>query len=158
MRTLRRVLGFVVVVLAPLAGAQSWSVWGSAQGAYGPPNGLHARLSVGVGIDLPVVGTLGVEVTPYGYVFTGATTNVYGVAAVLRDVGLPFTPISLRGEVGLEKFTTAGPFDSTPWTFFVGGGVRYVVFGPLGLTAGARVYVNSPGTPFSVLVGLDLKL
>jgi hypothetical protein len=141
-------------IFSSTAGAQSifdFSVWGAVQGSYAP---LRGTPSIGVGYRLPLgVGTVGLEVTPFAV--TLDNSNMFSVAAVVRDVSLPFTPISFRGEAGYEQIY--GPSITTIQTFFAGAGVRYQIFGPLGVTGGARVYLNNPNI-FSILIGLDIVL
>ena len=156
---LKQIIAITVIALSsPMfsstAGAQSifdFSVWGAVQGSYAP---LRGAASVGVGYKLPFeVGTVGIEVSPFGISPDG--TNSFGAAAVLRDVPLPFSPISFRGEVGYEQ--TYGSSIQTVQSFFAGAGVRYQIFGPLGVTGGARVFLNNPNA-FSILIGLDIVL
>jgi hypothetical protein len=158
-RSVKQMIAITVIALSsPLftstAGAQSifdFSVWGAVQGSYAP---LRGTASVGVGYKLPLgVGTVGLEVTPFAV--TLDNSNMFSVAAVVRDVPLPFTPISFRGEAGYEQIY--GLNITTIQTFFAGAGVRYQIFGPLGVTGGARVYLNNPNV-FSILIGLDIVL
>ncbi len=151
---LKRIIAITVIALSSTAGAQSifdFSVWGAVQGSYAP---LRGTASVGVGYRLPLgVATVGLEVTPFAV--TLDNSNMFSVAAVVRDVPLPFTPISFRGDVGYEQIY--GPSIVTVQSFFAGAGVRYQIFGPLGVTGGARVYLNNPNV-FSILIGLDIVL
>jgi hypothetical protein len=161
MKSIKRMLVVIAVLVLPSAAAQGFSVWGAAQAGFGGrSNGLHARISIGAGLELPLgLGVLGLEVTPFG--FGAGGLRIYDVAAVLRDVPVPFTPISLRAELGLEKATPGDPFDAVPWSVFVGGGVRYIVLGPLGLTGNLRIYLTNPtgtGAVFAFTVGADLRL
>jgi hypothetical protein len=154
-RSVKRVIAITVIALSSTAGAQSifdFSVWGAVQGGYAP---LRGTASVGVGYRLPLgVGTVGLEVTPYGITLDGAS-NLFTVSAVLRDVPLPLTPISFRGELGFEQ--TYGASITGIQSFYAGAGVRYQIFGPLGVTSGARVYLNNPNI-FSILIGLDIVI
>jgi hypothetical protein len=151
---LKRIMVITVIALSSTAGAQSifdFSVWGAVQGSYAP---LRGTASVGVGYKLPLgVGTVGLEVTPFGILPDGY--SIFTVAAVVRDVPLPLTPISFRGDIGFEQ--TFAIDASGVQSFFAGAGVRYQIFGPLGLTGGARVYLNNPNI-FSILIGLDIVL
>ena len=151
---LKRIIVISVIALSSTAGAQSifdFSVWGAVQGSYAP---LRGTASVGVGYKLPLgVGTVGLEVTPFAV--TLDNSNMFSVAAVVRDVPLPFTPISFRGDVGYEQIF--GPNIPTIQAFYAGAGVRYQIFGPLGVTGGARVYLNNPNI-FSILIGLDIVI
>jgi hypothetical protein len=151
---LKQIIAITVIALSSTAGAQSifdFSVWGAVQGSYAP---LRGTASVGVGYKLPLgVGTVGLEVTPFAV--TLDNSNMFSVAAVVRDVPLPFTPISFRGDVGYEQIY--GPSITTIQAFYAGAGVRYQIFGPLGVTGGARVYLNNPNI-FSILIGLDIVL
>jgi hypothetical protein len=155
-RCVKRIIVISVIALSSTAGAQSifdFSVWGAVQGSYAP---LRGTASVGVGYKLPLgVGTVGLEVTPFGITSGSAVTNLFTVSAVLRDVPLPLTPISFRGDIGFEQ--TYGIDVSGTYSFFAGAGVRYQIFGPLGVTGGARVYLNNPNV-FSILIGLDIVL
>jgi hypothetical protein len=153
-RSVKRVIAIAVIALSSTAGAQSifdFSVWGAVQGSYAP---LRGTASVGVGYRLPLgVGTVGLEVTPVGILSDGH--NIFTVAAVVRDVPVPLTPISFRGDIGFEQtFALDAP---GTYSFFAGAGVRYQIFGPLGVTGGARVYLNNPNV-FSILIGLDIVL
>ncbi len=141
----------VCIFFSPLALAQTF--WASVSGA--APS-FSAQVALGAGLELPLgVATVGLELTPWGVVASGE--NVYGLAVVLRDVPLPFTPISLRAAAGLERFSKIGPFDSAaPLWYYIGGGGRYVVFGPLAVFADARIYLNNANA-FRVLLGLDLR-
>ena len=161
MKFLKRIIIIAAIALVPTAGAQGFSVWGAAQGGYGgTSNGLHARISVGGGLSLPIgLGAIGLEITPLG--FGSGGRHIYDIAAVLRDVPVPFTPITLRGEIGLEKSTFGDPFDAIGWALFAGGGVRYEVFGPLGIVGNLRVYLTNPtgtGGIFAFTVGADVKV
>jgi hypothetical protein len=151
---LKQLIAITVIALSSTAGAQSifdFSVWGAVQGSYAP---LRGAASLGVGYKLPFeVGTVGVEVSPFGISPNGS--NSFSAAAVLRDVPLPFSPISFRGEVGYEQ--TYGSGIQTIQAFFAGAGVRYQIFGPLGVTGGARVFLNNPNV-FSILIGLDIVI
>ena len=153
-RSVKRIIAITVIALSSTAGAQSifdFSVWGAVQGSYAP---LRGTPSIGVGYRLPLgVGTIGLEVTPFAV--TLDNSNMFSIAAVIRDVPLPFSPISFRGEAGYEQIF--GPNITTIQTFFAGAGVRYQIFGPLGVTGGARVYLNNPNA-FSILIGLDIVL
>jgi hypothetical protein len=153
-RSVKQIIAIAVIALSSTAGAQSifdFSVWGAVQGSYAP---LRGTPSIGIGYKLPLgVGTVGLEVTPFAV--TLDNSNMFSVAAVVRDVPLPFTPISFRGEAGYEQIF--GPSITTIQTFFAGAGVRYQIFGPLGVTGGARVYLNNPNA-FSILLGLDIVL
>jgi hypothetical protein len=155
-RSVKQIIAISVIALSSTAGAQSifdFSVWGAVQGSYAP---LRGTASVGVGYKLPLgVGTVGLEVTPFGITSGNAVTNLFTVSAVLRDVPLPLTPISFRGDIGFEQ--TYGIDVSGTYSFFAGAGVRYQIFGPLGVTGGARVYLNNPNI-FSILIGLDIVL
>jgi hypothetical protein len=152
---LKRIIIITVIALSSTAGAQSifdFSVWGAVQGGYAP---LRGTASVGVGYRLPLgVGTVGLEVTPFGVTLDGSS-NLFTVSAVLRDVPLPLTPISFRGELGFEQ--TFGASITSIQSFYAGAGVRYQIFGPLGVTGGARVYLNNPNI-FSILIGLDIVI
>ncbi len=151
---LKRIMVITVIALSSTAGAETifdFSVWGAVQGSYAP---LRGTASVGVGYRLPLgVGTVGLEVSPISLTPDGS--NVFSAAAVLRDVPLPLTPISFRGELGLEIAPIINA--SYSQSFFAGAGVRYQIFGPLGVTGGARVYLNNPNI-FSILIGLDIVL
>jgi hypothetical protein len=153
-RSVKQIIAIAVIALSSTAGAQSifdFSVWGAVQGSYAP---LRGTPSIGIGYKLPLgVGTVGLEVTPFAV--TLDNSNMFSVAAVVRDVPLPFTPISFRGEAGYEQIF--GPSITTIQTFFAGAGVRYQIFGPLGVTGGARMYLNNPNA-FSILLGLDIVL
>jgi hypothetical protein len=155
-RSVKRVIAIAVIALSSTAGAQSifdFSIWGAVQGSYAP---LRGTASVGVGYKLPLgVGTIGLEVTPFGLTLGDSTRSLFTVAAVLRDVPVPLTPISFRGDIGFEQ--TYGLDISGAYSFFAGAGVRYQIFGPLGVTGGARVYLNNPNI-FSILIGLDIVL
>jgi hypothetical protein len=151
---LNRIIAITVIALSSSAGAQSifdFSIWGAVQGSYAP---LRGTASVGVGYKLPLgVGTVGLQVTPFA--ITLDNSSMFSLAAVLRDVPLPFTPISFRGELGYEQISK---LNTTPIQAFYGGaGVRYQIFGPLGVTGGARVYLNNPNV-FSILIGLDIVI
>jgi hypothetical protein len=154
-RSVKRIIAITVIALSSTAGAQSifdFSVWGAVQGGYAP---LRGTASVGVGYRLPLgVGTVGLEVTPFGITLDGSS-NLFTVSAVLRDVPLPLTPISFRGELGFEQ--TFGASITSIQSFYAGAGVRYQIFGPLGVTGGARVYLNNPNI-FSILIGLDIVI
>jgi hypothetical protein len=161
MKLLKRIIIIAAIALVPTAGAQGFSVWGAAQGGYGgTSNDFHGRISIGGGLSLPIgLGAVGLEITPLGFGANGL--HIYDIAAVLRDVPVPFTPIALRGEIGLEKATVGGPFDGVGWALFAGGGVRYEVFGPLGIVGNLRVYLTNPtgtGGVFAFTVGADVKL
>jgi hypothetical protein len=153
---LKRIIVITVIALSSSAGAQSifdFSVWGAVQGSYAP---LRGTASVGVGYRLPLgVGTVGLEITPFGLTLGDSTRSLFTVAAVLRDVPLPLTPISFRGDIGFEQ--TYGLDIAGTYSFFAGAGVRYQIFGPLGVTGGARVYLNNPNI-FSILIGLDIVI
>lgn len=145
-----RLLAVLALALSPAAGAQAFGVWAAATGGFPP---LRGTLSVGAGLSLPLIGTLGLELTPFGWQARGA---IRGLALVLRDVGIPFTPISARVEAGLERAGTAGGFDGAPASFYLGAGLRYALIGPLGLAAGVRTYVtNGPG--ITGTLGVDLR-
>ena len=149
-QVLVRLLATLVLTLAPAASAQAFGVWAAATGSYP----LRVTLSAGAGLSLPLVGTLGLEVTPFGWHSAGP---IRGLALVLRDVGIPFTPISARVEAGVEQIGTAGGFDGIPASFYLGAGLRYALVGPLGVAAGVRTYVtNGPG--ITGTLAIDLKI
>ena len=153
---MKRILHALIILLIGFSGtaaAQSVTAWGTVQGAYAP---LRGTVSVGVGTELPLgVAVIGLEITPFGRTLDGL--NVFGAALVVRDVPVPFTAISLRGELGLEQYTIAGPLNGSPLAVFAGGGVRYAWVGPVGVTGAARLYFTGP-TVFSVLLGLDVRI
>ena len=155
MKRLLQTLTVLAAITASSAGAQAITAWGTVQGGYAP---LRGTFSVGLGTELPLgVAVVGVEITPFGRTLEGL--NVYGAALVVRDVPVPFSAISLRGELGLEQYSAGGPFDGSPFAVYAGGGVRYAFAAPLpiGLTGGARLYLNGPSA-FSVTIGLDVRL
>ncbi len=149
MNRLPRII-FVLGLLLCTPLAQAQTVWANGTVAGLP---FSARVAIGAGLELPAdLFAVGLEVF-YGYTPAGGTR---GGALVVRDVGIPFTSLSLRGELGLEQSAVAGTFDQAPWVVFAGVGLRYVLAGPLGLIAGARTYINGPTIYFSL--GLDTRL
>jgi hypothetical protein len=147
-------------VLGAPVGAQSFSVWASVTGAtmLGDKAALRGTLSAGLGSNLPLgLGTLGAEIE-LGQ--TSDSQSLRGMALVLRDLGIPLLPLSLRGEAGIEQFGLRGNFEGAPVIVYVGAGLRYTVFWPFGIFAGVRSYViGAPpgGGTLAIQLGLDLK-
>jgi hypothetical protein len=158
---LKRLIPMLIIALFPVAGAQS--IWGgvNAELPFSGGAGIYASLHVGAGYNLPLgLGTIGLEVTPFA--LRGDAQSFFRVGAVLRDIPVPFLPISFRAEAGLERLTPGGLFDfaTGSTSVYLGGGARYTVFGPLGINLAGRLYFGGSGaaSAFTVSLGADFKI
>jgi hypothetical protein len=161
LQILKRIIPILLIALFPIAGAQS--IWGGAnvEVPFSGGAGIYASLHVGAGVNLPLgLGTLGLEVTPFA--LRGDAQSFARIGVVLRDVPIPFLPISLRGEAGLERLTPGSLFDfnTGSTSVYLGAGARYIVFGPLGVNLAGRLYFGGSGnaSAFTISLGADFKL